>query len=96
MKFARFNMTCLVSFVRMAPEALVGIDVEAKTVDSQIKIRELTEDTPSMVAFSTYRSALWKKGLFFVISLDEVLTPELNSRASLVINYDDSHHMMLA
>lgn len=80
----------------MAPEALVGVEIEAKTMDSQIKIRELTEDTPSMVAFSTYRSALRKKGLFFVIYFDEVLTPELNSRASLVIDCDDSHHMILA
>ena len=60
-----------------------------------MKIRELVEDTPSMVAFSTARSALYKEGLLFVIEVEggtEALTPELRSRASVVI---DTHTHMV-
>lgn len=46
------------------------------------------EDTPSMVAFSTARSALQKEGLLFVVEVGEVLSPELRSRASLVLMED--------
>lgn len=36
---------------------------------AQLKIRELLEDTPSMVAFSTARSALQKRGLLFLVEV---------------------------
>jgi hypothetical protein len=54
-------------------------------VESQLLIRELVEDSPSMTAFSTAKSALLKQGLFFVVAVDGPLTPELASRASLVV-----------
>jgi len=56
------------------------------SVESQLLIREIVEDSPSMTAFSTVRSALHKAGLFFVVTLDGALTPELASRASLVVD----------
>jgi len=63
----------------------VAIHLQAFTLSAQLKIRELVEDTPSMVAFSTARSALQKEGLLFVVEVGEVLSPELRSRASLVL-----------
>jgi len=55
------------------------------SADSQLLIRELVEDSPSMAAFSTTKSALQKRGLFFVIHVSGELTSELASRASVVI-----------
>ena len=61
-------------------------EIEAASTDAQLLIRELVEDSPSMTAFSTARSALKKSGLFFVVLLDGCpLTPELASRASLIL-----------
>ena len=62
------------------------VEILAATPDSQLLIRELVEDSPSMTAFSTARSALYKRGLFFVIVVEGRLTPELASRASVVIS----------
>ncbi len=63
------------------------VEIEAASTDAQLLIRELVEDSPSMTAFSTHRSALQKTGLFFVVLVKggTRLTPELASRASLVI-----------
>ena len=65
----------------------VVVEIEAASTDAQLLIRELVEDSPSMTAFSTTRSALKKSGLFFVILVAAgcPLTPELASRASVVI-----------
>lgn len=38
-------------------------------MQAQLKIRELVEDTPSLVAFSTARSALQKRGLLFIVEV---------------------------
>lgn len=38
-------------------------------MQAQLKLRELLEDTPSMVAFSTARSALQKQGLLFLVEV---------------------------
>ena len=62
------------------------VEVLVRSLDGQLLIREMVEDSPSMAAFSTQRSALRKDGLFFVIDLaDTPLSPELASRASLVL-----------
>lgn len=45
----------------------------------------MLEDTPSMIAFSTARSALQKRGLFFAVLVGQDITPELTSRASIVL-----------
>jgi hypothetical protein len=72
---------------RLSSEALVVTEVSCHTTDAQLKIRELLEDTPSMVAFSTAKSALQKRGLFFVVDVGSItITPEIRSRASLVID----------
>jgi hypothetical protein len=66
---------------RVVVEILCGA-----STDSQLLIRELVEDSPSMTAFSTAKSALYKHGLFFVIHVAGALTPELASRASVVLS----------
>ena len=66
-------------------EALIAIQLNCKTSDAQMQIREIIEDTPSMTAFSTERSALHKGGLFFGVFVDGVITPEIISRTSLII-----------
>jgi hypothetical protein len=48
-------------------------------------IREIIEDNPSMTAFSSERSALYKEGLLFCVYVKGDITPEIASRASLVI-----------
>ena len=53
--------------------------------DAQLCIREIIEDSPSQTAFSTSKSALYKDGLFFGVYVDGKITPELRSRASLII-----------
>jgi hypothetical protein len=57
----------------------------ATTGDAQLRIREMLEDSPSMVACSTARSALQKRGLFFAVHVDGHVTPELRSRASVLL-----------
>jgi hypothetical protein len=65
--------------------ALVAVELACGTMDSQLCIRELIEDTPSMTAFSTDKSALYKSGLLFCVCVSGDLTPEIRSRASLII-----------
>lgn len=65
--------------------ALVAVELSCHTSDSQLQIREMIEDTPSMTAFSTERSALHKDGLLFGVFVEGQITPEIESRASLVI-----------
>eukprot|EP00957_Ditylum_brightwellii_P172564 13137369-Ditylum_brightwellii.AAC.1 len=65
--------------------AFVAIELECPTMDAQLCIREMIEDSPSMTAFSTNKSALYKTGLFFGVYIDGEITPEVRSRASLII-----------
>ena len=64
---------------------LVAVELVCKTTDAQLQIREMIEDTPSMTAFSTEKSALKKDGLLFGVFVEGAITPEIKSRASLVI-----------
>jgi len=75
---------------RVEKGVMVATTIVAGSTDAQMRVREMLEDTPSMIAFSTHRSALQKKGLFFVVVVPSSssscpLTPELLSRASLVV-----------
>ena len=63
----------------------VSIELKCYTIDSQLCIREMIEDSPSMTAFSSSKSALYKKGLFFGVYVKGDITPEVLSRASLVL-----------
>jgi len=63
----------------------VAIELKCNSVDAQLQIREIIEDTPSMTAFSTEKSALYKDGLIFCVYIKGELTPEIESRASLII-----------
>jgi hypothetical protein len=66
-------------------QALVTIELACRTRDSQMIIREIIEDNPSMTAFSSERSALYKDGLLFCVHVERAITPEIASRASLLI-----------
>ncbi|KAL7545415.1 hypothetical protein ACHAWF_008762 [Thalassiosira exigua] len=63
----------------------VAVELLCWTADAQLQIREIVEDTPSMTAFSTERSALRKEGLLFMVFVEGDISPEIESRASLVI-----------
>ena len=63
----------------------VAVELICRTADAQLQIREIIEDTPSMTAFSTERSALHKDGLLFSVFVEGEITPEIASRASLII-----------
>eukprot|EP00978_Attheya_sp_CCMP212_P010188 scaffold24468_cov47-Attheya_sp.AAC.4 len=65
--------------------AYVAIELKCKDGDGQYCIREIIEDSPSMTAFSSSKSALYKSGLFFGVYVDGEITPELRSRASLIL-----------
>lgn len=65
--------------------ANVAIELECGSTDAQLCIREIIEDSPSMTAFSTAKSALHKEGLIFAVHVGDEITPEVKSRASIVI-----------
>ena len=65
--------------------ALVATELNCPTEDSQLCIREIIEDSPSMTAFSSTKSALYKSGLLFAIYVEGDITPEILSRVSIVI-----------
>jgi len=65
--------------------ASVAVELACRSKDAQLQIREIIEDMPSMTAFSTERSALHKDGLLFGVFVHGEITPEIESRASLVI-----------
>jgi hypothetical protein len=65
--------------------ALVAIEMHCPTIESQLCIREMIEDSPSMTAFSTTKSAMTKSGLLFAIVIDGDITPEILSRASCLL-----------
>lgn len=64
---------------------LVAVELCCSSFNDQMQIREIIEDSPSMTAFSSENSALYKAGLLFVIQIDGDITPEILSRASLVL-----------
>ena len=49
--------------------SLVTIEIQCSKSDSQMMIREIIEDSPSMTTFSSERSALYKEGLLFCVYL---------------------------
>ena len=65
---------------------LCAMGLMCPTTDAQLCIREMVEDSPSMTAFSSDKSALYKSGLLFAVHIgtDEI-TPELKSRASIIL-----------
>jgi len=75
----------ILSIVHADEQCSVAVELCCHTSDSQLQIREIIEDTPSMTAFSTERSALHKDGLLFGVYVDGDITPEIHSRASLLI-----------
>ena len=70
--------------LKLGRGAFVAVELLCETVDAQLCIREIVEDTPSMTAFSTEKSALHKSGLLFCCYCRD-LTPEIESRASLIL-----------
>merc|ERR1719235_352586 len=76
----------ILKYRRSNKEALIIVNLLCSTPECQMKVRELTEDSPSMLAFSSSRSALYKDNLLFLIEVEETIpiTPELTSRAALV------------
>lgn len=65
--------------------SLVATEMKCPTQDSQLCIREMIEDSPSMTAFSSTKSALYKSGLLFAIHVEGQITPEVLSRVSIVL-----------
>lgn len=65
--------------------ANVIVGLICNDIDAQYCIREIIEDTPSMTAFSSTKSALYKDGILFVVYVKGEITPEVKSRASLII-----------
>jgi len=65
--------------------SLVATELRCPTGDSQLCIREMIEDSPSMTAFSSMKSALNKSGLLFAIYVEGEVTPEVLSRVSFVL-----------
>ena len=65
--------------------AFVSIHLQCPSKDAQLCIREIIEDSPSLTAFSSSKSALYKTGLLFGVHVNGDITPELLSRASIVI-----------
>jgi hypothetical protein len=65
--------------------SFVIAEMTCKSKDAQLLIREMIEDTPSRSAFSSNKSALAKDGLLFAVQVDGELTPEIRSRASIIL-----------
>ena len=65
--------------------SFVVVELKCLNNDAQLCIREIIEDSPSMTAFSTGKSALYKAGLLFAVYVKGDITPEVLSRASLVL-----------
>lgn len=65
--------------------AFIVVEITCLDLDAQHIIREITEDTPSMTAFSTEKSALLKNGIFFAVHIQEEISSQIRSRASLVL-----------
>jgi len=70
--------------LRFGRGSLVVIELICPNFDSQLRAREIVEDSPSMTAFSTQASALSKSGLFFSLCVKGSISPEIASRSSLI------------
>ena len=68
---------------------LVAVELLCPTADCELLIREMVEDSPSLVAHSVHKRILRKDGLLFIVRVGAVtaeeITPELRSRASLIL-----------
>lgn len=62
-----------------------AVELICRNEDAQLCIREMIEDSPSMTAFSSCRSALGKAGLLFGVHVVGTISPQIRSRASLVL-----------
>lgn len=71
--------------LRFGRGASVVIGLRCDSAEAQLCIREIIEDTPSLTAFSTDKSALFKAGLLFAVHVKGVISPEIRSRASLIL-----------
>jgi len=71
--------------VKFGRGSSVVVEVLCKSKDAQLLIREMIEDTPSRSAFSSNKSALVKDGLLFAVHVEDDLTPEIRSRASIIL-----------
>lgn len=71
--------------LKLGRGALVATELICHTQTSQLCIREMIEDSPSMTAFSSAKSALYKPGLLFAIYVEGEVTPEVLSRVSFVL-----------
>ena len=65
--------------------SFVVVEMTCKSMDAQLLVREMIEDTPSRSAFSSNKSALAKEGLLFALHVDGEVTPEIRSRASIIL-----------
>ena len=67
----------------------VAVELLCPTPNEELAVREMVEDSPSLVAHSVHKRILKKDGLLFVIRVGaataEGITPELRSRASLIL-----------
>ena len=72
-----------------AQRRYVAVELICPSAESELNIRELIEDSPSLVAHSVHKRILRKDGLLFVVRVCAQtvagITPELVSRASLAL-----------
>ena len=72
--------------------AHAAVELLAPDAQAQLLIREMIEDSPSVVAHSVHRRILTKAGLLFVVRVERpeadggavTISPELASRASFI------------
>ena len=66
-----------------------AVELLAPNTQAELQIREMVEDSPSLVAHSVHKRILHKDGLLFVVRVGAndpaAITPELISRASIVL-----------
>jgi hypothetical protein len=71
---------------RLGRSKPVVVELLCRDEASQLCIREMIEDSPSMTAYSSDRSALRKEGLLFLVRITgSAISPEIRSRASLIL-----------
>jgi hypothetical protein len=71
---------------RLGRNKPVVVELLCRDVASQLCVREMIEDTPSMTAYSSDRSALRKEGLLFLVRImGSAISPEIRSRASMIL-----------
>ena len=71
------------------PVAMAAVALECRNSrDAQMRIRDMLEDTPSMTAFSSDRSALRKDGIFFGVRVSGKEDDDDGDHD----DYDDDNH----